>query len=73
MGAARSDTTGQTLAKQSQGLWEHYEATIHTHPDLTGIEKFKYFKTYLADAATWAIEGIHLTEANYNITVKVLT
>ncbi|XP_037508931.1 uncharacterized protein LOC119385594 [Rhipicephalus sanguineus] len=34
---------------------------------------FKYLKTYLAGAAKRAIEGISLTEANYNIAVKVLT
>ncbi|KAL1464015.1 hypothetical protein MTO96_027049 [Rhipicephalus appendiculatus] len=42
-------------------------------PDLTGIEKFKYLKTYLAGAAKRAIEGVRLTEVNYNIAVKVLT
>ncbi|KAL1436376.1 hypothetical protein MTO96_049736 [Rhipicephalus appendiculatus] len=56
-----------------QGFWENYEATIHTHPDVTGIEKFKYLKTYLASAAKRTIEGIRLTEANCNIAVKVLT
>ena len=59
--------------REWQGFWVHYEATIRTHSDLTGIEKFKYLKTYLAGAAKRAIEGISLTEANYNIAVKVLT
>ncbi|XP_037518223.1 uncharacterized protein LOC119395000 [Rhipicephalus sanguineus] len=59
--------------REWQGFWELYEATIHTHPDLTGIEKFKYLKTYLAGAAKRAIEGISLTEANYNIAVKFRT
>ncbi|KAL1470030.1 hypothetical protein MTO96_024681 [Rhipicephalus appendiculatus] len=63
--AARTDS--------GRGFWENYEATIHTHPDLTGIEKLEYLKTYLAGTANRAIEGIRLTEANYNIAVKVLT
>ncbi|XP_037528464.1 uncharacterized protein LOC119405695 [Rhipicephalus sanguineus] len=77
IGAAHSEAIGQDLADpldhDHRGFWERYEATIHTQPDLTGIEKFKYLNTYLAGAAKRAIEGISLTEANYNIAVKLFT
>ncbi|KAH8039577.1 hypothetical protein HPB51_007777 [Rhipicephalus microplus] len=56
-----------------QGFRKNYEATTHTHPDVIGIHVFRYLKTYLADAAKRDIEGIRLTQENYNITVKVLT
>ncbi|XP_077534710.1 uncharacterized protein LOC144146648 [Haemaphysalis longicornis] len=59
--------------REWQGFWEHYEATIHAHPDLADIEKFQYLKSYLTGAAKRAIEGIRLTDANYKIAVKVLT
>ncbi|KAH7934532.1 hypothetical protein HPB51_029107 [Rhipicephalus microplus] len=53
-----------------RGFWEHYEATIHTHLNLTGIGIFKYLTTYLSGTANQAIERIRLTEANNNIAVK---
>ncbi|XP_037526431.1 uncharacterized protein LOC119403576 [Rhipicephalus sanguineus] len=59
-------------SSQWPGFWEHYEATINTHPDPTGIEKFEYLKTYLAGTAKRAIELIQLNEANNNIAAKVL-
>ncbi|XP_064475530.1 uncharacterized protein LOC135389409 [Ornithodoros turicata] len=59
--------------RERHGFWEHFEATIHTNPDLPAIEKFKYLRSYLTGQAKRAVEWIRLTEDNYATAVNVLT
>ncbi|XP_077534781.1 uncharacterized protein LOC144146728 [Haemaphysalis longicornis] len=55
-----------------QPFWDHYSVTIHDNVELTQIEKFKYLLTYLIGDARRAIEGIRLSEANYDVAVSAL-
>ncbi|XP_077536202.1 uncharacterized protein LOC144148557 [Haemaphysalis longicornis] len=59
--------------REWQGFWDHFEATIHNHPDLPEIEKFKYLRSYLTGDAKRAVEWIRLNDANYRQAVKILT
>ncbi|XP_077534550.1 uncharacterized protein LOC144146477 [Haemaphysalis longicornis] len=59
--------------REWQGFWDHFEATIHNHPDLPDIEKFKYLRSYLTGNAKRAVEWIRLNDANYRQAVKILT
>lgn len=55
-----------------QGFWDHFNVTIHANPDLPPIEKFKYLMTYLTDHAKRAVEGIRLSDQNYELAVRTL-
>ncbi|XP_064477735.1 uncharacterized protein LOC135391410 [Ornithodoros turicata] len=59
--------------REWHGFWEHFEATIHTNPDLPAIETFKHLRSYLTGQAKRAVEWIRLTEDNYATAVNVLT
>ncbi|KAM7310458.1 hypothetical protein ISCGN_007366 [Ixodes scapularis] len=52
-----------------QGFWDHFNVTIHANPDLPPIEKFKFLMTYLTDHAKRAVEGIRLSDQNYELAV----
>ncbi|KAG0428729.1 hypothetical protein HPB47_024288, partial [Ixodes persulcatus] len=45
---------------------------VHTNSELPPIEKFKYLLTYLTDDAKRAVEGIRLSEQNYDLAVQTL-
>ncbi|KAG0414622.1 hypothetical protein HPB47_008220 [Ixodes persulcatus] len=55
-----------------QGFWDHFDVTIHQNPDLPPIENFKYLMTYLTHNAKRAVEGIRLSEQNYDLAVRTL-
>ena len=42
-----------------------FDATIHERSDITDIEKFTYLRGFLSGSALKAIEGMTLTNANY--------
>ncbi|KAG0411887.1 hypothetical protein HPB47_010977 [Ixodes persulcatus] len=54
-----------------QGFWDHFDCTIHTNSELPPMEKFKYLLTYLTDDAKRAVEGIRLSEQNYDLAVQI--
>ena len=56
-----------------QPFWDSFEAAIHKNESLSDVEKFNYFRTFLEGAAKRAIEGISVTNANYNIAVETVT
>ena len=47
-------------------------ATVHKNSQLSNIEKFSYLKGYLGGEAEKCVEGITLTEENYEEALKVL-
>ncbi|KAG0429605.1 hypothetical protein HPB47_023431 [Ixodes persulcatus] len=55
-----------------QGFWDHFDVTIHRNPVLPPIEKFKYLMTYLTHNAKRAVEGIRLSEQNYDLAIRIL-
>ena len=50
--------------------WQEFEeifnATVHQNPNLTDVEKFSYLKGYLIGPADKCIEGLPLSNENYN-------
>ena len=48
------------------------QSTIHNNPDLSCIDKFNYLKSILDGNAARAIQGLPLTEGNYEAAVKIL-
>ncbi|XP_064461749.1 uncharacterized protein LOC135371706 [Ornithodoros turicata] len=59
--------------REWHGFWDHFEATIHTHPDLPAIEKFNYRRSYWTGQAKRAVEWIRFAEDNYASAIIVLT
>lgn len=53
-------------------FWNEFESTIHKNSALPAIDKFKYLSSYLTGRAAAAIEGLTLTDRNYEIAVKTL-
>ena len=53
-------------------FWECYESAIHNNANLTKIEKFNYLKSLLEHSAAKTIEGLQLTNANYDEAIKIL-
>lgn len=50
-----------------QKFWSEFESTIHKNSALPEIDKFKYLSSYLTGRAAAAIEGLTLTDRNYEI------
>ncbi|KAG0422904.1 hypothetical protein HPB47_001301 [Ixodes persulcatus] len=55
-----------------QGFWDHLNVTIHANPDLPPIEKFKYLMTYQQTTLNAPVEGIRLSDQNYELAVRTL-
>ncbi|XP_065305992.1 uncharacterized protein [Dermacentor albipictus] len=53
-------------------FWNQFESTIHKNPALHPIDKFQYLTSYLTGKAAAAIDGLPLSDRNYEITVKTL-
>ena len=53
-------------------FWECYESAIHNNANLTKIDKFNYLKSLLEHSAAETIEGLQLTNANYDEAIKIL-
>ena len=61
---------GDTL--KCQELWDSFEAAIHKDPTMLPINKFNYLRTQLEDRALKTIEGLDLTNANYEPAITLL-
>ena len=55
-----------------QQFFEMFEATVHINESLSNIEKFSYLKGYLGGAAENCIDGLTLSNDNYEIAVNLL-
>lgn len=53
-------------------FFSHFENAIHNNNSLTKIDKFNYLKSYLGGPAASYVGGFALTEANYDIALKML-
>ena len=53
-------------------FWDSFNAAVHTKIQLAKVDKFNYLKTLLSSAALEAIQGLSLTDANYNEAVGIL-
>ena len=52
------------------GFWEGFKSAVHNNPGLSFIDKFNYLKSILDGNAARAIQGLPLTEGNYEAAVE---
>ena len=55
-----------------QEFWDTFEGTIHKNPSLQRIEKFNYLRAQLENEALLSIEGLELTNTNYEAATNLL-
>lgn len=50
---------------QWQGFWDSFNSSIHSNPQLSSIDKFNHLNSLLEGQALRAIQGLTLSDANY--------
>ena len=55
-----------------QTFWGTYKTAIHDNVSLSDVQKFTYLKAQLSGEAANFIEGLPLTEPNYQQSIKIL-
>jgi hypothetical protein len=53
-------------------FWDSYHSAVHSNQALSKIDKYNYLKFLLEGPAARAIEGLALTEANYDSATELL-
>jgi len=53
-------------------FWDSYKAAIHVNTDIAKIDKFNYLHSLLEGAAAHSIQGLILTDSNYDDAVELL-
>ena len=53
-------------------FWDSLSAAVHNNSQLVSVDKFNYLKSLLSGTALEAIQGLTLTDANYNEAVTIL-
>ena len=53
-------------------FWDSFQSAVHRNEGISNIDKFNYLNSVLEGAAARAIQGLTLTEANYDAAVKLL-
>ena len=53
-------------------FWDSFEAAVHSHTTLGGVQKFSYLKAQLTGVASRAIAGFPLSNVNYEQAIKLL-
>ena len=57
---------------QFRTFWDTFKSQVHSKPGLTKINKFSYLVSLLEGTASRAIEGLPVTEENYDSVVDIL-
>lgn len=76
--AARTKLPKLTLRRfkgdvtQFRTFWDTFESAVHSNPGLTKIDKCSYLVSLLEGSASRAIEGLPVTEENYDSAVEIL-
>ena len=58
--------------KKWHAFWELFESLIHKNSEMSPIDKFNYLSTLLEDEESRVIQGLPLTNANYNVAIEIL-
>jgi hypothetical protein len=58
--------------KRWSAFWESFESLVHKNEEMSPIDKFNYLNSLLEGEAARAIQGLPLTNANYNVVVEIL-
>ena len=53
-------------------FWDSYKSAVHENPDISVIDKFNYLNSLLEGPASRTIQGLKLSESNYNSAVTLL-
>lgn len=53
-------------------FWDTFKAAVHENRDISKIDKFHYLNSLLEGTASIAIQGLGLTEANYDAAIALL-
>jgi len=53
-------------------FWDSFESAVHKNPGLSKIDKFDYLYSLLESVALRAIQGLTVTDANYNAPINIL-
>ena len=62
----RGDLTSWT------GFWDSFKSTVHENNAISKVDKFSYLKSLLEGTAARSIQGLTLSEANYDAAVTML-
>ena len=62
----RGDLTSWTT------FWDSFKSTVHENEGISRVDKFSYLKSLLEGTAARAIQGLTLSDANYNAAVAML-
>ena len=55
-----------------RGFWDRFESAVHNNPSFLTVDKFTYLHTLLEGTAARSIQGLALTDANYNAATEIL-
>ena len=53
-------------------FWDSFKSAVHENGPLSAIDKFNYLNSLLEGHASRAIQGLSLTEANYESAIEIL-
>ena len=53
-------------------FWDSFNSAIHSNTDIANIDKFNYLKSLIEGPAAIAIQGLTLTNDNYESAIKIL-
>ena len=53
-------------------FWESFKAAVHDNGSISKIDKMNYFFSHLEGAAARSVQGLTLTEANYDTAIGIL-
>ena len=53
-------------------FWNLFKVAIHNNLDFSKIDKFNYLSSVLEGTASEAMQGLILTEVNYDLAVELL-
>ena len=59
-------------ATKFRTFWDSFESAVHKNPGLSKIDKFNYLYSLLESVALRAIQGLTVTDANYDAAINIL-
>ena len=53
-------------------FWESFDSVVNQNPDISKVDKFNYLHSLLKGIAASAIQGLALSESNYDLALELL-
>ena len=54
-------------------FWDSFKSAVHDNPDISKVDKFNYLCSLLEGTASKVVQGLTLTDDNYDAAVALLT